>query len=63
MSADPHSGRNSNNAGSDTKKHYGTTMMEAFARASATPKATEQGTPTVRNLPVGPSSEGVIKNR
>lgn len=63
MSADSHTGRDSTNSGSDTKKHYGTTMTEAFAKASATPKATEQGTPTVRNLPVGPSNEGVIRNK
>ncbi|REE21214.1 hypothetical protein B0G71_4366 [Paraburkholderia sp. BL27I4N3] len=64
MSADSHTGRDPyTNAGSDTAKHYGGNIMDRFNRATPTPVPTEQGTPRVRDLPIGPSSEGSIKNR
>jgi hypothetical protein len=64
MSADSHTGRNSNNAGSDTKKHYAKCgAMEQFRRSSITPATPNMSDPYVQNRAVKPTTEGLVKNR
>lgn len=63
MSADSHTGRNSNNAGSDTAKHYGGNIMDKFRNSSAGGAKPNMSDPYVQNRAVKPTTEGVIKNK
>ena len=64
MSADPHSGRNSNNAGSDTKRHYDQgNIMDRFNRTSAGGAKPNMNDPYIQNQAVKPTTEGLVKNR
>ncbi|AIP31164.1 hypothetical protein DR64_3442 [Paraburkholderia xenovorans LB400] len=53
--SDASSGRNSGNAGSDSRKHYGTSVVDVYQRTPAPGKSTPTtGTAgVVRDLPVG----------
>ncbi|WP_434109249.1 hypothetical protein [Paraburkholderia caffeinilytica] len=63
MSADSHTGRNSNNAGSDTAKHYAKGgAMEQFQRSSVAPAAPNMSDPYVQSRTVKATTEGSIKN-
>jgi hypothetical protein len=64
MSADPHSGRNSNNAGSDTKRHYDQgNIMDRFNRSSVGGAKPTQNDPMILNVPKVPKDNGFIKDR
>lgn len=64
MSADSHTGRNSNNGGSDTKKHYAKGgAMEQFQRSSVTPATPNMNRPNILDTPKTPTSNGIIKDR
>lgn len=63
MSTNSNSSRDAFNAGSDSRHRFGTSVADAFAKATATPAPTEQGTPTVRDLKIQPTTTGAVKNR